>query len=783
MIYKQNDKPWTYPDHNADPKIKASVGWCANALQFYVHRGGQGSGSTGTIMASQSMLMNNLANNRRYARGAQGIQQYLPMLGHTQEQIQQNKTHMAIDWSIPQIWPKFRDIMLSKMSAVDYKCSATLVDPVSLNKRIQAKYELELQIRLRDVLERWNQMAGANITGLAEGTPRDMDELDISFEMNYKEAAALAAEKGIDLTLYANDWREIRKKMEEDSIDCDIIACRTYVDSSNALRIKYIDPLTMLLPGASDREFKHLPIGYVERLTLAEIKKLDQFGQITELEWQGIFSEAKTRKGQIGAAAPLVNNYIESRGWVGDHEAMDVVYMEWPSLDVIKATEREDRHGNKRHYIEEHEQKKFNKTYQVPMWYGCYWIVGTETYFGYGPSRFQNRLKSQLNDPRSSIHVYSNSWDGTNTNSLTSRARPFINAFTIAWYKFQDEVNRARPSGFWIDINAINNIVDSQGESLHPKDNIAAFLRSGVLLVSTVDEGGTATRTPVQELPGSLQNVKPHIETMMLHIQNIRDVTGLNEFVDGSTPTKELSATATNYLAGASDNALYRCLDAVNWNYLNLCRGIVSRLQILLQEKDIEGYVHSMGQSSVEAIKLTADLSLADIGLVLENINTPQEKMWVERQIELAMQQRQSSGVGGITLDDALAIRQCRTVKMAERMLSIRLRRRQREDAKRADDLSRKQAEYSAQAGQAVEAAKQQTLQLEVSLYMQKEEFMTQQLKARLAYQMMWQNEIQDTKNEGAIAAAKVRQGLPPEYTGKPDPQDPSQSMAQPMMQ
>lgn len=764
----QNQKSYTAPDHGCDPEIKRSLEWNVNAFQFYYRKYGLGNDASGVATQGLKTFRDKISNNRKYSAGRQAIAQYLPLLGHTTEQIQQNKTHMAIDWRLPQIWPKFRDIMLSNMNKVEYKVSASLVDPTSLKARAQARYEMELQVKLKPLFERWNKMAGGNITGLMEGLPKELEELDIAFEMNYKEALALAAEKGIDLTLANNDWRELKKKWEEDSIDADIVACRTYIDDSNSLRISYVDPTSLILPSAADREFKHHAIGCVERLSISQIKKMDSRNEISDTEYQDILNDAAARRGM--SSGPI-NFYVANRGWTGDAEAMNVVYLEWPSLDIHRATSRKDRHGNDYFHREAHNDKKANKQYNVPMWYGCYWIEGTNSYFGWGPSKFMNRLKSQMNEPRSSIHVYSNTWDGQSTNAITERVLPFVNAFTVAWYKFQDEVNRARPSGFWIDIDALNNVVDSGGKSLSPKENIASFLRSGVLVVNNRDEEGNMTRTPVQELPSSLQSVEPHIQTMMVNVQQIRDVTGLNEFADASTPNREVSATATNAMVNASQNALYRAVDCVNYNYLTMCRGVLSRLQQIVLLKPIEGYIHALGSTSVEAIKITADISMADIGLVLESISTPEDRMWLERQIEIGLTQRQSNGVGGIELEDALAIRNCRSVKLAERMLSIRRKRRKREDSEEAAKRGKQQAEFSAQAGMMLEQEKQRTLQLDLQIYGQKEQILTAELRKRKLYEAMWQNEIQDTKNEGGIAQARVRQGQPADYQSQPAPQ------------
>ena len=773
---------WTHPDHSVDPRVKKGLEWNANALQFYVNNFGMSTAGNASVGAQGRLAFRQqVSDSRMYAQGRQSVRQYMPMLGHTKEQIDQNKSHMAIDWRIPQIWPKFRDIMLSKLNGVEYKIKAALVDPVSINARLQARHEMELKVMARPLLERWNQMAGANITGITESLPKTLEELDIAFELNYKEALALAAEKGIDMSLYANEWRELKKKLEEDSIDVDMVACRTYVDGNNALRIEYLDPQSLLLPTNGDRTFQFGPIGFVRRLTVAEVKRMDTRGEISSTEWDGLLVQSRTARGQDGQG--FINQYITNRGWSADSETLDVVYMEYPSLDIYRGTKKKDKMGRDRYYDEDYNSKSYNTEHQVPMWYGCYWIYGTNSYFGWGPSKYQNRLNSQMNTPRSSIHVYSNTWNGINTNPLTERVKPFVNAFTVAWYKFQDEVNRARPSGFWIDVNALTNVVDGNGNVLHPKENVAAFLRSGVLIVNTVDEEGNTTRTPVQELPASLQSVEPYIQTMMINVQQIRDVTGLNEFADSSTPNKEISATATNYMVNASQNALYRAMDCVNYNYLQLCIGILSRLQEITKSGPIKGYIHAMGSASLEAIELTSDISFADIGLILENVVTPDEKMWLERQIEIALSQRQTNGVGGIELEDAIAIRQVRSVKMAERMLSIRRKMRKREDQQRADELSKNQAMYAADAGLKVEQMKQQTMQIELDVYRQKEDILTDELIKRYLWQYMWQNEIQDTKNEGAIAAKRAGMGLDPGYNGIPTPQlpaQPQQPIAQP---
>jgi hypothetical protein len=167
----------------------------------------------------------------------------------------------------------------------------------------------------------------------------------------------------------------------------------------------------------------------------------------------------------------------------------------------------------------------------------------------------------------------------------------------------------------------------------------------------------------------------------------IRDVTGLNEARDGSTPDK-YSLVGLQKLAAANSNTATRhILQASLYLTLKTCENISLRTaDALMFPMTRQSLMQSISRYNVGTLEELSSLSMHDFGIFIELEPDEEQKQILEQNIQIALK------AGQIDLEDAIDIREVRNLKLANQML-----KRRRKD-KAARDQQAQQANIQAQA-------------------------------------------------------------------------------------
>jgi hypothetical protein len=237
----------------------------------------------------------------------------------------------------------------------------------------------------------------------------------------------------------------------------------------------------------------------------------------------------------------------------------------------------------------------------------------------------------------------------------------------------------------------------------------------------------------------------------------IRDVTGLNEARDGSTPDKNALVGLQKMAANQSNVATRHILQGSLYLTLKTCENISLKVADLIEfpltRQSIES---SISIYNAEILKEIVDLNLHDFGIFLELEPDEEEKQQLEQNIQVALQS------GGINLEDAIDIRQIKNIKLANE--SIKFRRKKKEEADRAAQQAniQAQAQANAQASEAAamaEVQKQQALaQTKIQIEQSKSQFDIQKLQqeAEIKKQLMEVEFQYNMRLAEAQAGAKI---------------------------
>tara|TARA_R110002050_G_scaffold202889_1_gene338119 strand:- start:1373 stop:2230 length:858 start_codon:yes stop_codon:yes gene_type:complete len=177
----------------------------------------------------------------------------------------------------------------------------------------------------------------------------------------------------------------------------------------------------------------------------------------------------------------------------------------------------------------------------------------------------------------------------------------------------------------------------------------------------------------------------------------IRDVTGLNEARDGSTPDKQTLVGLQKIAANASNVATRHIKQASLYLTLmtseNIALKIADALEFPLTAASLK---NSISNYNVNTLMEVSNLNLHDFGIFLELEPDEEEQQQLEQNIQVALQG------GGIDLEDAIDLRQIKNLKLANQMLKVKRKSKAKQDQDNQQANIRAQAESQADAAEKI---------------------------------------------------------------------------------
>ena len=232
----------------------------------------------------------------------------------------------------------------------------------------------------------------------------------------------------------------------------------------------------------------------------------------------------------------------------------------------------------------------------------------------------------------------------------------------------------------------------------------------------------------------------------------IRDITGLNELVDGSTPDPRTLTTIANMANESSNNALGDVIVGDQSLYIALADGLYQRLQTAVKYGDITGYTKALGTTTVNFIKITSDISMHTYGIFATLSMTDIQKEQFKREL------KEMATAGIINADDAVIVGNIPNRDQAEQVLAYFVKRTREQKQKEAIEQMKMNGEIQQKSAVVSEGAKQKTIALESQGKIKVEEVRGKnELEAiRLKYKLEFDNEGLRGDNDIKKEAAKT---------------------------
>ena len=628
---------------------------------------------------------------RLYARGEQSIQKYKDELS-----INGDLSYLNLDWQPVPILSKFVDIVVNGISAKSYDIKAYAQDPASVKKRTEYASKLQEDMVAREYLDSLKQTLGIDLYQSPNPSviPETADELELHMQLSYKQSLEIAEEEAISTVLAQNKYDLTRRRINMDLTVCGIAASKTNFNTSNGVTVDYVDPAYMVYSYTEDPNFENIYyVGELKAVTIPELKK--EFPNITEEELKKIQSMPGNR------------SYVT--GW-GDYDVntVQVLYFDYKTYHnqvfkikqtdqgLMKAIEKPDTFNPP-------ENDNFERVSRsIEVLYSGAKVLGTDTMLKWELAENMTRPYADTTKVEMNYAICAPRMYKGRIESLVSKCIGFADMIQLTHLKLQQVLSRMVPDGVYLDMDGLAEVDLGNGTNYNAAEALNMYFQTGSIVGRSLTQDGDINqgKVPIQELNSSSGQAKIQalIQTYQYYLQMIRDVTGLNEARDGSTPDKSTLVGLQKIAANASNVATRHIKQSSLFLTLRIAENIALKLADALQfPLTANALRNSISTYNIKTLEEVSILNLHDFGIFLELEPDDEEVAKLEENIQVAIQQ------GGIDLEDAIDLRQIKNLKLANQMLKIKRKSKGKQEQENALEQSRAQAD--AQAGAAEKIA------------------------------------------------------------------------------
>jgi hypothetical protein len=669
---------------------------------------------------------------RLYARGEQPVQKYKDELS-----VNGDMSMLNLDWTPIPIIPKFVDIVVNGMNDRLFTIKAESQDVMSAEKKNIFQDMIEADMIAKDFLQMTKDQFGIDAFNVnPDELPENDEELSLYMQLKYKPSIEIAEEVAIDTILKMNEYSKIKKLIDYDlTVLGKAVARHTFL-VNDGLKVDYVDPANFIHSYTELNDFSDCYyFGEVKQVHYTELLKInpnltdDQLKEIRNASsaWYDYF--------------PIIRNYQDDAFL---NEVVTLLYLNYKTTKRFVWKKKILENGGERVIRKNdtfnppvEEGMMFEKVETVrDVWYEGILVGGSNIMLKWDMMKNMVRPKSATQRALPNYVMFAPRMYKGNTESLVRRMIPFADQIQLTHLKLQQVMNRVVPDGVFIDADGINEVDLGTGAAYNPEDALKLYFQTGSVIGRSYTQDGefNNARVPIQELNSNSGQSKMAalIGNYNHYLNMIRDVTGINEVRDGSTPSPDALVGVQKLAALNSNTATRHILEGG----LNITKRLAECLSIrvadILEYSDFaEEFAMQIGKYNVAILDDIKDLYLHDFGIFIELAPDEEQKQMLEANIQVSLQQQT------IDLEDAIDIRMINNIKLANELLKLKRRKRMEQKQKETEMQFQMQMQSNIQSQQAAAESKAQLIQLEAQSKIQLREaemnFAVQQMQAEAA--------------------------------------------------
>lgn len=665
---------------------------------------------------------------RLYARGEQPIQKYKDELS-----INGDLSYLNLDWKPVPILSKFVDIVVNGIADRSFDIKAYSQDPYGVEKRTAYMDSIIRDMQTKELNDYAAEAFGINLyENDPAALPESKEELELHMQLTYKQGIEIAEEVAINTLLDGNNYDLIKRRVYHDLTTIGIGAVKNTFSESEGVLVDYVDPANLVYSYTESPYFDDIYyVGEVKTIPISELKK--QYPGLTQDDLDKIKSQgSQNLTGGWNRSEINDNRY--------DSNTVQVLYFNYKTYmnEVYKI--KETASGAEKVILRDDQFNppadaegfaKASRSLEV-LYEGAI-ILGTSTLLEWGIAENMVRPKSDYNKVKMNYSIVAPRMYKGRIESIVSRCTGFADMVQLTHLKMQQVLAKMMPDGVYMDADGLAEIDLGNGTNYNPQEALNMFFQTGSVIGRSFTQEGDMNpgKVPIQPLQTGAggQKLQTLIQTYNYYLQMIRDVTGLNEARDGSTPDSRALVGVQKLAAANSNTATRHILDAGLFLTADTAEGLSLRISDILEySPSREAFIQKIGGFNVATLDELKELHLYDFGIMLELSPDDEQKGMLENNIQTAL------SAGLIDLEDAIDIREVKNLKLANQLLKLRRKKKLERDQQMQQENIQAQAQANAQSQQ---VAAQAEVQKDQALFQTKAQL--EQMKAQIDQQKMQQ--------------------------------------------
>ena len=520
---------------------------------------------------------------RLYARGEQSVQKYKDELS-----INGDLSYLNLDWKPVPIIPKFVDIVTNGIAERVYDIKAYSQDPYGVSKRTAYMEELLIDMQNKELNEYTKSAFGVDIMNTnVEELPDTKEELELHMQLTYKQAVEIAEEQAIATILEGNRYELTRKRFYRDLCVLGIGAVKNTFNNSEGVRVEYVDPADLIWSYTEDPYFDDIYYcGEVKTIPVNELVK--QFPDLTQDELEEIANQTFKKTGYYASS----QQFDEA-----DKNQVQVLYFNYKTYAKEIYKIKETSTGASKIIIKDESfnpqldaelEQRFGKLEkQIEVLYEGALVIGSEKLLKWELAKNMLRPKSDYTKVKMNYNIVAPRMYKGKIESLVSRITGFADMIQLTHLKLQQVLSRMVPDGIYMDADGLAEIDLGNGTNYNPQEALNMFFQTGSIIGRSLTSEGDMNpgKVPIQEIQSGAGGAKLQslIQTYNYYLQMIRDVTGLNEARDASTPDAKSLVGVQKIAAANSNTATRHILQAGLFLTAETAQGVSLRISDIIE--------------------------------------------------------------------------------------------------------------------------------------------------------------------------------------------------------
>jgi hypothetical protein len=640
---------YRYPSDNINPELKDNKEYHLAFAQAFLsdfanNRFHFNFEKTGTSEYSIDEL-------RAYATGMEGEARVKKnFFGEKKRDLKTGKypTSMNIDWNGIDVMPKMFDVMRAVNMDIEFKTTARAIDEVSIQAKNLDREYLKNMIdrRTKDLLEKTKYHPNAPVSLEDIGAETEAD-VDLYFDSGaYITQREIASDACVSKSRHESGYRTNQSMWMDDVITLGVQIGKNYIDKANKIaKTRYCDPKYTLFPFSKFLDHRNVTkVGEYREITIGELR--EEYPHIEEWQWKVIARQyANQQSVELQAAIggtgyfsrEVSNDY--GQNYINSCKIL-ILDIQWLTNDMSKRLINENNEDVYREVEYGYEvDKKFAKrghktiTKNHVKKHYCSWIIGTDTLLDFGQEDAVYYGKDGNRIPGLDFFI-----EKTGNKSLVERCIPHIEDIKLAVVKKRNAIATLPPAPrMIIQAQLFDNVFLNEIKQT-PEMLLDLFKEKGVLVVNNLDDFNKPifqNAKAIDFVPtGVIEDITLFSNEIIQGIERIREVTGLNQSVDASTPNSYVGLGKSQMAAAAANNALKPTFDRYVSFITRIDADLVKKWQLIAKWNKGLTLTHApLGINTMQVLELGEDFTNAEIGIYTEMEYTNDEKQQLFGQI------------------------------------------------------------------------------------------------------------------------------------------------------